>query len=73
MVVQRHQASTLMLRWSSGPLQGGKNEVEPCLEHDPSFASDSPHNGILCVVLALMGVLYAARSTKDSSCPVRMR
>jgi hypothetical protein len=56
MVVQRLQASTLLLRWSSGPLQGGKNQVEPRLEHDPSFASDSPHNGILCVVLALIGV-----------------
>ena len=73
MVVQRHQASTLLLQWSSGPLQGGKNQVEPRLKHDPSFASDTPHNGILCVVLALMGALYAARSTKDSSCPVRMR
>jgi hypothetical protein len=31
--------------------------VEPRLEHGPSFASDSPHNGILCVVLALIGVL----------------
>lgn len=50
------QASMLLLRLSSGPLQGGKNQVEPRLEHDPSFASDSPHNGILCVVLALTGV-----------------
>lgn len=32
-------------------------EVEPRLEHDPSFASDNPYNGILCVVLALIGVL----------------
>ena len=31
--------------------------MEPHLEHDPSFASDRPHNGILCVVLALIGVL----------------
>lgn len=31
--------------------------MEPRLEHDPSFASDSPHNGIWCVVLALIGVL----------------
>lgn len=36
-------------------------EVEPRLEHDPCFASDNPHNGNLCVVLALIGVSTLAR------------
>lgn len=31
--------------------------MDPRAEHDPSFASDNPHNGSLCVVLALIGVL----------------
>lgn len=31
--------------------------MEPRLEHVPSMASDHPHNGTWCVVLALIGVL----------------
>ncbi len=31
--------------------------MEPRLKHVPTMASDNPLNGILCVVLALIGVL----------------